>query len=668
MKKLLLFFSCLLTFYSNAQIRTIKTDDRSKNIPTRVGQNSKNIARNSISKDTTSFSTKSKKNLDSIPTIDKYIYKDLQNNVSVIDTTLTIKKYYQHNYLQKDLFGLLSFENDGTAYNILDFLRKNNKLISSIGFQSRNFSLLDMNDIHYYNVPTPVSRILYRSAIKQGQNLDAFLSTNLSKQTNVFIGYRGLRSLGGYINELNSTGNFKFGGSYDSKNNRYQLKTHLVVQDITQKENGGIIELDLFEDKEGNRERLDVRLRDAQSLFKNTLFFIDHSYQINTSKEHKVWLKHQFEYNYFSNLYTQNSAVSQNLQTSYFGDFYSSSIRDHLKNNTLNNTVDLSFDSTKLGQLSAFVSFYQNNYYFNSIVHTSIGDRIPNKINEDIMNIGGSYMLRAKSLDVLLYASQSLSTNGFTNLKAETDLDLSESLKLKMRYEYASRMPMMTARLFQSDFVHYNWFTNFKNEKEHLISADLNTPYVNISGTYKLINDYVYFSNDIDSFDEFGIARQLVVSPKQFSGSINYLSVKAQKEFKWNKWSLDNTLQVQQVTQEVDVLNVPSFITRNTLYYSDHLFKKALFVQGGISAQYFSKYYMNGYNPLLGDFYVQNQTKVGNYPMIDVFLNMKIQTARIYLAVEQLNHLVGKSKHFSAPSYPYRDLTLRLGLTWNFFN
>jgi len=122
------------------------------------------------------------------------------------------------------------------------------------------------------------------------------------------------------------------------------------------------------------------------------------------------------------------------------------------------------------------------------------------------------------------------------------------------------------------------------------------------------------------------------------------------------------------VAQNDDILNVPTLISRNTLYYSNYLFKKALYIQTGVTANYFTSYYMNGYNPVLGDFYIQNQTKIGNYPMIDFFLNMKIRTARIYFAVEQLNHLLGKSKHLSAPMYPYKDLTVRLGISWKFFN
>lgn len=672
MKKLIIFLLSIVFFPSQAQVRTSKVlTTQQKDLKTKSVQsnnNLKTIESSTKRGDSLSINRRQSQVYDTIPSIDKYLLVDLYDNKVAIDTTLNIQSYYKHNFLQKDAFGLLAFGNDGMSYNILDYTVTNSTLFPTLGVQAKQLAFLNVNDISYFNVPTPTSKVFYRSGIKQGQNLDAFLTSNFNERTNFFVGYRGLRSLGAYINELSSIGNFKLGGSYSSKNDRYHLKTHAVVQDFTQQENGGILELELFRIKEGNREGLDVRLRDAKTLFKNTRLFADHSFQLNTSDEQKVWIKHQINYNYYTKLYTQPSAVSNNLLDSYFGDFYSSDVRDRLRLNTLLNKVDIEFDSKKLGQLSGFVSAYQYNYIFNSIVNTSEGSIVPNQLQDYVLNVGGSYVLKTKWLDVLLYASQSISEKKYSDYKAETNFQINDEISLDLLYQYSSKLPDFTTQLYQSDFVHYNWINDFSNEKAHEVSARLNNPFVNLSGVYKIITDKIYFSNDWSLSDEYGMATRLMVSPKQYSGTLNYLSLKAQKEFKWRKWALDNTIQFQQVVQEDDILNVPTFIARNSIYYSDYLFKNALFLQGGITSNYFTNYYMNGYNPVLGDYYVQNTTKIGNYPMIDVFLNMKIQTFRLYVAVEQVNHLVMKSKHFSAPGYPYRDLTLRLGLTWNFFN
>ena len=65
-----------------------------------------------------------------------------------------------------------------------------------------------------------------------------------------------------------------------------------------------------------------------------------------------------------------------------------------------------------------------------------------------------------------------------------------------------------------------------------------------------------------------------------------------------------------------EVLKLPSFITRNTLYFEDQWFKKALFIQTGIIFKYYSKYMMNAYDPVLAEFYVQDQTGAWRLPSI----------------------------------------------------
>jgi len=76
---------------------------------------------------------------------------------------------------------------------------------------------------------------------------------------------------------------------------------------------------------------------------------------------------------------------------------------------------------------------------------------------------------------------------------------------------------------------------------------------------------------------------------------------------------------------------------------------------------------MNAYDPLLSEFYVQNNKLIGNFPRIDFFINAKIQQTRLYLKAEHINSSLTGYDYYSAPSYPYRDFSIRFGLVWNFF-
>ena len=221
-------------------------------------------------------------------------------------------------------------------------------------------------------------------------------------------------------------------------------------------------------------------------------------------------------------------------------------------------------------------------------------------------------------------------------------------------------MPNYNYLLYQSDYINYNWDNSniFKNINTKQIAVSLQSnKLANITLDYTNIDNYTYFTKNSDN----------QVKPFQHQTTINYLRVKANKEFSYGKFALDNTIMYQQVINGEHVLNVPQIISRNTLYFSDHLFKNAMFLQTGITLNYFTEYNMNSYDPLLAEFYTQNEIKIGAFPRLDFFINAKIRQTRIYLKAEHFNSSLTGYNYYSAPNYPYRDFTVRFGIVWNFF-
>lgn len=624
---------------------------------------------------------------DSIPPIEAYLIRDYQDYLTTFDTTLTIRDNYEVNYLRKDEFGLLPFSNDGQTYNTLDFGIGQYQAFPEIGFEARQFAYQGVEDVRHYHVPTPTSELYYRSAIQQGQTLDALFTTNLSEQFNFFVGYKGMRSNGAYINQLTSNGNFKIGASFLSKNNRYRMQTHLAVQDISSQENGGITDPYLFvasEDIYSNRERLNVFFRDAVSLYKGFRGYLQHRYNfVQTENNNALALKHTFRYEYLTNAFSQGNTnpinyftnidgtqPESNLIENYYGNSFSSQINDKVRNRNFYNQLALSYDNGKLGELSFGIEHFGYSYYYHSQV---LGENsellVPNSLNDDIISVVGTYRLRTPKVAADFSGRQAIIGNTLSELSGLFSYQPWENIQVLAKYEFISKQPQLTQQLFQSNYVGYNWYNTFNNEKINRLQANIQTPWLNISADYQLLHDKVYFSLDNPPMDSQNRVREIVISPQQYSKPINYLGIRLQKEFTFGKFALDNTLLYQAVSQDENVVNLPQFITRNSLYYSDYWFNRALFLQTGFTFQYFTKYYADGYMPIVGDFYTQNYTKIGNYPVVDFFFNAKIRTARVFLKVENLNQLLMKqNKHFSAPNYPYRDMTLRIGLIWNFFS
>lgn len=606
-----------------------------------------------------------------VATIDMYRAITLERDTTYIDTSLTIQKKYSHNYLRKDLFGLLPFPNEGQTYNTLQYSLNSFSPLPEFGFKAKHFNFFEANQMRYYSVATPVTELYFKSVMEKGQNVDAFFTMNTSPRFNFSIAYKGLRSEGKYINQLASTGNFRFTTSYNTKNKRYFANAHFTGQDLLNEENGGITTPEDFES--GNtayfqRDRLEVYLNDARSFLKGKRMFLDHSFRINSVEgNNNLYVAHQFNYEnkYFEyNQPTVESSVAGN--TIYrFGDSYKTSgINDQTHYNKTYNKVGLTYENSTLGKFNFFVDDFFSNYYYNQILILD-DQTVPASLSRRIDSYGGKYDYQKNKWTGKFLFTRSFTNQSLSDLDAIMQYELNEETLLSFQYRNLNKLPNDNYNLYQSSYVNYNWSNDFKNEKINSLIVNANSSWVNLSVQYSTFNDHLYFA-DVSTAEQIAL-RQQIIAPAQYSNTINYLSVKASNEFKFGKFALDNTILYQKVDQSDFILNVPEFLTRNTLYFSQDMFRKALFFQTGITFNYFTNYYGNEYNPVIGEFFVQNQKEIGNYANFDFFFNARIQRTRIYFTLEHFNSSLSGYNFYSSPNNPYSDFIIRFGLVWNFF-
>lgn len=592
----------------------------------------------------------------------------LQKDTTYVDTSLTIKKAYEYNYLRKDIFGLLPFANEGQTYAVLDYGLKNFKAFPEIGFSGKQFNYLGVNDIKYYSVATPVTELYFKTVMEQGQSLDAFVTVNTSERFNMSIAFKGLRSLGKYVNQLSSSGNFRFTSSYNALNKRYYLNFHFTGQDFLNGENGGITTIEDFESGDGafsNRARLEVYLKDAKSFMKGKRIFFDHSFMLNAKKgDNNIYLTHQFNYEnkFFEyNQKTVLSTVGSNTGVKRFGESYlTANINDHTHYNRMYNKAGAVYENSLLGKFQFFIEDFRFNYYYKRILVLDTGV-VPSSLNNEINTVGGQYDYRKNKWNGTFSYSNSISKTPMSNFDAKLNYKLNEKNDFVFQYQMISKIPDHIYNLYQSSYVGYNWYNDFKNEKINNLEATAKTQWFDASLQVTSMKDHLYFSNDASD------PQQQIISPKQYGKAINYLSVKVSREFKWWKLALDNTVLYQQVDQEDDILNVPKIVTRNSLYFTDYFFKKALYLQSGFTFNYFTKFYINDYNPVTVESFVQNERKVGDFPLVDFFINARVRQTRIFFMLEHFNSKFGQNNFYTAPNYPYRDFMIRFGLVWNFF-
>jgi hypothetical protein len=602
----------------------------------------------------------------------KTVYTDYkvishQRDTTYIDTTLTLQKEYKFNFLRKDNFEFLEFHNQGQTHNKLGYSFNKISKLPDIGYTAKQVSYFEVDDIKYYNVPTQTTEILYRTGLDQGQVLDALFTLNFSKRLNVSLSYKGLRSQGAYRRALVSNGNFRGTFNYRTKNNQYEIRGHYTSQDFFHQENGGLTPemLENFINEDENfdqRSRFDVNLDNSESQFDSNRIYIEHSYKLLANKD-TVSDKDFSNLKVGHVLMTEKKSYSfdqTSTTTAVFGTSNATTgINIDSESKITNNELNLEFNSKYvLGKFKAKANFTNYSYGYDTILNSSAQINRINvlKLEGNAISMGADWNARIKNFQLNADASITPGAGRLSGnyLKGEAVFEKDSVFTLKGSLLISSKSPNFNTLLHQSGYDAYNW----KNDA----FSNVNTRNLGFSLQSKWLNADVNFTN-IDNYTFFNESNL----PQQFENQIIYLKAKINREFKFWKLALDNTLMYQNVSSGSSVFRVPEIVTRNTFYYTDDWFKgKPMLVNIGVTFKYFTKYFANAYNPLLSEFTIQNSEEIG-FPTFDVFFNARVRRTRLYFKIDNVTSSFSKKNYFSAPNYPYRDFTIRFGLVWNWF-
>ncbi|MEX1383463.1 putative porin, partial [Lutibacter sp.] len=352
---------------------------------------------------------------------------------------------------------------------------------------------------------------------------------------------------------------------------------------------------------------------------------------------------------------TKHYRFKKSAAGTVFGDSYETSIQDHTSYQNMENQLYLELYTPYTGTLRAKANHYKYNYHYNSVLFLDT-ITISDRLKGNVFSAGADWKATIGNLSVNADATSIISGDLTGNsIKASVNYKKDSVFSIKGYAEVTSKSPSLNKILYQSAFKDYNWKNNFDNEelKNAGIEFKLNK-WGSINASYNLIDNYTYFDT--------------ISRPTQAKETLNYIKVKANQYFTFRNFTLDNTVMYQNVLEGESFFHVPQIVTRNTLYYANYVFKgKPLYLQTGVTFKYFTAFKSNAYNPLLSEFVLQNETEIGNYPILDFFFNMQVQRTRIFLKVENFGAGFTGRNYYSAPNYPYRDLTVRFGLVWNFF-
>lgn len=566
-----------------------------------------------------------------------------------------------------------------------------------------DFTVRKPKDIIYTNTKSPFTNLTY---YKQGdgrygeERFKSYFAVNANKRLGVgfFIDYTYGR--GKYSNQ--STALFNGGLFASYRGNHYDMHMNFVNENLKVAENGGITDdryitnpIDMAEGKKQySTSEIPTNLSEIWN--KNTGYhgFLTHRYNLgfyrdNTNSNDTTDTKefvpvtsfvHTLKLDFSKRKYISYDAEQNQA---YFNNNYllndSTDRTDYVSvKNTLGISLREGFNKWAKAGLTAFVSHEYRKFTLTDTTATP-NERIYTPYVENTISVGGQLLKeQGKMLHYNVIGEIAVlgEDAGQFTLEGNGDLNFrlfNDTVRFTANAYIKNLNPTFYYRHFHSK--HYWWDNEdlskmMRTRIEGKLAIDRWKTELRVG--VENIKNYTYFDNTSVKYtneqDAISYKNDLKVS--QFGGNIQVLSAMLRQDFKLGILHLDNEVIYQKSSNE-DILPLPELSLYHNLYLRFGLAKRVLSIDMGADVRYFTSYYAPDYSPAMGQFYLQNKetrVKIGNYPLVNAYINMHLKRTRIFLQMYNLVQGSTGNSYFLAPHYPLNPRILKVGISWNFFD
>ncbi len=557
------------------------------------------------------------------------------------------------------------------------------------GWHAYDPYIFTVDETKFFNTTKPYTELGYLIGGRSEQMINVVHTQNINKNWNALFQYRLINSPGQFKNQSTNHNNYRFSSWYSSKNKRYQAFLILLGSKLQSGENGGIRNIsDLQSPIYSNRYGIATRIGPTSS-YNNNPFGV----QINTGTHYTsatYMLRQQYDIIGKKDSIVTDSTViplfyprfraeyalsyqtyhyrflDDNPDTTYYIqnlNFVATPDTIRLSDTWHNLTNDFSlysFPDAKNPQqfIKAGIAFQSLHGFYDagerSLYNISLHGEYRNKTKNkkwDVEAFGNFYLSGYNAGDY----------NAYISLQRQISKNLGF---LQAGFENVNRT-LSAAWNQESSFGFGVPPGFFKKENVIHLFGSIDQPKLNLKlgADYYLMTNYPYFQDYYKASQE--------------TNPFNILEISAEKVIHVSRyWVLRTKLILQKRAGSAPV-NIPLFVTHDQFGYEGKLGIKNLLIAFGVELRYFSPYKADGYSPVLGQFFTQNDTTIKQkLPDIGAYVNFRIRSFVAYVRLENLNTMqIGKTYGFGftnnnlvAPDYPYPGLRIRVGIFWSFVN
>lgn len=540
-----------------------------------------------------------------------------------------------------------------------------------------DYYLTTPTNAYFYDTKVPYTNLMYTSAggsVNKEERLKGILTTNFGKKVNVGAEMDYIYGRGYYNSNGTKLLSYRLFGNYIS--DKYQMYTYLGNSNFINFENGGLTNDRYITNPEdysdGKRvtesKYIPVHFSETWNRVRGKQFFLSHRYNLGFNrttqeKDKEGNVKEEFvpvssiihTLEYKDNRRRFITHDSLGVDSCYVNNYLDGSVNDTTSYWSIKNTLALSLregfqDWAKFG-LTAFINFDKSRY--------RLMDSIPgNKLIYDEFStfIGGELSKRQGS--ILTYVARGelgISGPDAGELRLSGELQTKFSLFHKeASIKAVGYIKNLTPAFYQRHYhsKYFWWDYKLKNIQRVYAGAEINleSTRTKISAGVESLQNYVYFNTE-------GV-------PAQFESNLQVVTARLNQNFRFSAFNWENEL-VYQLSSEKKILPLPQVSIYSNMYFAVKL-AKVLTLQLGADAHYHTSYYAPYYQPATQQFQLQEEVKVGNYPLINAYANLHLKQARFFVMFYNLGSKFVDPEYFSLAHYPLNPMILKMGIAVTF--
>ena len=568
---------------------------------------------------------------------------------------------------------------------------------------------------NYYDTKLPYTNVMFNqsgASLNREDQLKGVITWNFGKQINVGAEMDYIYARGQYNSNGNKLLSYRVFGSY--KADKYELHTYAGNFNFVNYENGGLANDDMLRHPDQydggrpgfNSKNYDTRLSDTWNRIRGKRFFLSHRYnlgfykEINDSTDYFVPVSsfiHTLDYSdnrrhFISRMpgiddcYINDGGTLDNGRKLRYVYGLDPTLSDRTSTWNLKNTFALSLregfqDWAKFG-LTAFATMEKRSF--------KLPARMPgvdyglNDGSKDGWTYGSgpnpepdhwdfSFSDMYDEFSTYVGAELSKRSGSLLTYNARGELCLvgDDVGEFRVTGELQSKFSLFgkEASIKANGYIrnvnpafYYNhhhsryfwWDLNLNKIQQFYAGGEINleSTGTTLSAGVESVQNYVYFDKD--------------GRPAQYGSNLQVVSARVKQNLYYKALGWENEA-VYQLSSEKTVLPLPDISAHTNLYVHFKL-AKVLTLQIGSEAYYHTSYHAPYYEPATQQFHLQDEVKVGNYPLINAYVNFHLKQTRFFVMGYNLGSKFIEPDYFSLAHYPLNPFVLKMGISVLFNN